>query len=83
MADHLGLSTRQLHRRCIPIFGYGPRRLTRILRMGRALEKARAGTPLAQVAAACHYADQAHFCREVRTLTKTTPARLLQELNRR
>jgi AraC-like DNA-binding protein len=83
MADHLGLSTRQLHRRCIPVFGYGPRRLARILRMGRALERARAGTPLAQVAATCRYVDQAHFCREVRTLTQTTPARLLQELDRR
>ena len=83
MADHLGLSTRQLHRRCLPVFGYGPRRLTRILRMGRALERARAGMPLAQVAATCRYADQAHFCREVRTLTKTTPARLVQKLDRR
>jgi AraC-like DNA-binding protein len=83
MADYLGLSTRQLHRRCIPVFSYGPRRLARILRMGRALEKVRAGTPLAQVAATCRYVDQAHFCREVRALTRTTPARLLQELNRR
>jgi AraC-like DNA-binding protein len=82
MADRLGLSARQLHRRCVPVFGYGPRRLSRILRMGRALERARAGMPLAQVAASCCYVDQAHFCREVRALTKTTPARLLQELNR-
>jgi AraC-like DNA-binding protein len=83
MADHLGLSTRQLHRRCIPVFGYGPRRLTRILRMGRALEGARAGMPLAHVAATFRYVDQAHFCREVRALTRTTPARLLRELDRR
>jgi AraC-like DNA-binding protein len=82
MADHLGLSARQLHRRCIPVFGYGPRRLTRILRMGRALERARAGMPLAHVAATCRYVDQAHFCREVRALTRTTPARLLQGLDR-
>ena len=68
MADYLGLITRQLHRRCIPVFGYGPQRLARILWMGCALEKARAGTPLAQVAATYLYADQAHFCRKVRAL---------------
>jgi AraC-like DNA-binding protein len=82
MAERLGLSARQLHRRCLPVFGYGPRRLTRIQRMSRALEHARAGAPLAQVAAACRYVDQAHFCREVQALAGTTPARLLQELDR-
>lgn len=83
MAKWLGLSTRQLHRRCLPVFGYGPRRLARILRMGRALEKARAGAPLAHVAATCRYVDQAHFCREVRALAGTTPAQLLHALDAR
>jgi len=82
MAERLGLSARQLHRRCLPVFGYGPRRLTRIQRMSRALEQARAGAPLAHVAATCRYVDQAHFCREVQALAGTTPARLLQELDR-
>lgn len=80
MADRMGLSARQLHRRCLPVFGYGPRRLARVLRLGRALEEARAGAPLAQVAADCCYADQAHLSREVRALAGTTPARLLREL---
>jgi AraC-like DNA-binding protein len=74
MAEHLGYSPRQLHRRCLPVFGYGPRRLSRILRLGRALDQARLGVPLAQVAATCGYADQAHFSREVRDLTGSTPA---------
>jgi AraC-like DNA-binding protein len=82
MADRLGLGTRQLHRRCLPVFGYGPRRLARVLRLGRSLEVARSGAPLAQVAADCGYADQAHLSREVRDLTGTTPTRLLQELGR-
>jgi AraC-like DNA-binding protein len=80
MADRLGLGTRALHRRCLPVFGYGPRRLARVLRLGRSLEAARAGAPLAQVAADCGYVDQAHLSREVRDLTGTTPTRLLQEL---
>jgi AraC-like DNA-binding protein len=80
MADRLGLGARQLHRRCLPVFGYGPRRLARVLRLGRSLEAARGGAPLAQVAADCGYVDQAHLSREVRDLTGTTPTRLLQEL---
>lgn len=80
MADRLGLSARHLHRRCLPIFGYGPRRLSRVLRLGRAVGQARSGTPLAQVAAGCGYADQAHLCREVGDLGGTTPRALLREL---
>jgi AraC-like DNA-binding protein len=77
MADELGLSTRQLHRRCLPVFGYGPRRLSRILRMTRALDAARAGQALAEVAAEHGYADQAHLTREVTELAGTPPAALL------
>jgi AraC-like DNA-binding protein len=83
MAERLGLSVRHLHRRCLPVFGYGPRRLARILRLGRALDQARAGTPLAQVAAGCGYADQAHVSCVVRALTATTPTGLLRELRGR
>jgi AraC-like DNA-binding protein len=80
MAERAGLSARQLHRRCLPLFGYGPRRLARVLRLGRALEAARRGAPLAQVAAGCGYADQPHLSREMRALAGATPAGLLREL---
>jgi AraC-like DNA-binding protein len=79
MADRLGLGARQLHRRCLPLFGYGPRHLARVVRLNRALADARLGTPLAAVAAGCGYADQAHLSREVRALTGTTPSRLVQD----
>jgi AraC-like DNA-binding protein len=79
MADRLGLGARQLHRRCLPLFGYGPRHLARVVRLTRALNAARRGTPLAAVAAGCGYADQAHLTREVRALVGTTPTGLLQE----
>jgi AraC-like DNA-binding protein len=82
MAEQLGMSARQLHRRCLPVFGYGPRRLARVLRMGRALDEARAGLPLASVAADCGYADQAHLSREVRALAGDTPMALVRELGR-
>ncbi|AVT38213.1 helix-turn-helix domain-containing protein [Plantactinospora sp. BB1] len=67
-ADALGLGTRQLHRRSLALFGYGPKTLARILRLRRALALARAGTPAAEVAARTGYADQAHLSREVRSL---------------
>jgi AraC-like DNA-binding protein len=79
MADRLGLGVRQLHRRCLPLFGYGPRLLARVMRLNRALESARMGTPLAAVAVGCGYADQAHLSREVRALVGTTPSDLLRE----
>lgn len=80
MADRLGLSTRQLHRRCLSSFGYGPRRLTRVLRLSRLCDERGSSVPLAQLAHATGYADQAHLSREVRELAGTTPARLVQLL---
>lgn len=82
MADRVGLSARHLHRRCLPIFGYGPRRLARVRRLGRAVDASRTGAPLALVAAECGYADQAHLSRETRALAGTTPSALLREISR-
>ena len=64
----MGLNERRLHRRCLAAFGYGPKTLARILRMNRAVDLARAGTPFATVAVAAGYADQAHLARDVRAL---------------
>jgi AraC-like DNA-binding protein len=68
VADAVGLSDRQLHRRSLVAFGYGPKVLARILRLQRALGLARAGTPFSAAAAEAGYADQAHLAREVRAL---------------
>ncbi|MFF3667577.1 helix-turn-helix domain-containing protein [Microtetraspora malaysiensis] len=68
VADAAGLSERQLHRRSLPAFGYGPKTLMRILRMDRALTLARTGVPYAAVAGRTGYADQAHLSREVKAL---------------
>jgi AraC-like DNA-binding protein len=67
-AWEVGLSERQLRRRSLAVFGYGPKTLARVLRMRRALGLARGGAPLAEVAARCGYADQAHLAREVKDL---------------
>lgn len=76
-ADELGVSARQLHRRSLAAFGYGPKTLARILRMRRALALARAGVPLAETAARAGYADQPHMARDVRNLAGAALSDLL------
>jgi AraC-like DNA-binding protein len=75
IADSLGLSERQLHRRSLAAFGYGPKTLARIRRMQRALAVP-APVGGAAVAAATGYADQAHLTREVRALAGVPFSRL-------
>jgi AraC-like DNA-binding protein len=79
LADELGLSERQLRRRCLELFGYGPKVLDRVLRLDRALVAARGGAPFALVAADAGYADQPHLAREVRALAGVPLGELLGE----
>lgn len=72
MSSAVGLSDRQLHRRSLDWFGYGPKTLSRILRLDTALGLARAGAPLAAVAAQCGYVDQSHLAGDTRALTGAT-----------
>ncbi|MFE1509979.1 helix-turn-helix domain-containing protein [Streptomyces sp. NPDC058726] len=76
-ADELGLGARQLHRRSLTAFGYGPKTLARILRLRRALALAGAGVPFAETAIRSGYADQPHLARDVRTLTGLSLSGLL------
>ncbi|MEV0378796.1 DUF6597 domain-containing transcriptional factor [Nonomuraea sp. NPDC050643] len=65
----LGFSERQLQRRSLTSFGYAPKTLQRIVRFQRALKLARAGVPLAEVAATAGYTDQAHLANDVKRLS--------------
>lgn len=77
LAAAVGLSERQLHRRCSTAFGYGPKTLHRVLRFQSALARARAGHDLARVAHECGYADQPHMARDVADLAGTSITTLL------
>jgi AraC-like DNA-binding protein len=79
LAGRLGLSERQLRRRCTDALGYGPKTLDRILRFQRfrALATRRRDVGLAQLAAVAGYADQAHLTRECRRLAGESPGALL------
>lgn len=78
LADALGLSARQLHRRSLAAFGYGPKVLHRVLRFDRAVELAWAGVPFADIAHRTGYADQAHLSREVRDLAGVPLGQLIR-----
>jgi AraC-like DNA-binding protein len=77
VADEVGVSERQLQRRCRTAFGYGPKTLHRVLRFQRALRLARGGGRLADVAAVAGYADQAHMARDTRRLAGVSLTDLL------
>src|SRR6185312_8292801 len=79
LARRAGLSERQLHRRCVTAFGYGPKTLDRILRLQRflALGRAEPTAGLARLAADAGYTDQAHLGHDCRALADATPAELI------
>lgn len=82
LADRLGLSERQLLRRCTAALGYGPKTLDRIFRFQRfrTLAERHRDWGLAQLAAAAGYADQPHLTRECARLADQTPAALVARL---
>lgn len=84
VAERLGVSERQLRRRCQAAVGYGPRTLTRVLRFRRFLTRVDAGedADLAGVAADAGYADQAHMSRESARLGGLPPSALARARHR-
>ena len=79
VAADVGLSMRQLRRRCHSAVGYGPKTLQRVLRFRRFVSRID-GCPdvldLAAIAVEAGYADQAHLTRECGKLSGLTPAAL-------
>jgi AraC-like DNA-binding protein len=77
VADELGVSERQLHRRTVGAVGYGPKMLARVARIRRLISLT--GLPLAARSLAAGYSSQAHMNDEVRRLTGVTPVRFLED----
>jgi hypothetical protein len=67
-------SERQARRRFVVAVGYGPAVYRRVLRFQRAVALAPRAPPLADLAAAAGYADQAHLARECRALAGLPPS---------
>jgi AraC-like DNA-binding protein len=82
VAGEVGLSLRQLRRRCHAAVGYGPKTLQRVLRFRRFVSHIDACPDvldLATIAAEAGYADQAHLTRECGKLSGLTPAALARQ----
>ena len=78
LAADLGWSPRRLIARFRDHVGLPPKAAARVIRLDRAVSGLRSGTPrIAEVAAACGYADQAHLGRELRELGGVTPGQLV------
>jgi AraC-like DNA-binding protein len=79
LAADLGWSPRRLIDRFRDHVGLPPKAAARVIRLDRAVSALRSGTPrIAEVAAACGYADQAHLGRELRELGGVTPGQLIR-----
>ncbi len=77
LATELGWSPRRLIDRFRDHVGLPPKAAARVIRLDRAVSALRGGAPrIAEVAAACGYADQAHLARELRELGGVTPSQL-------
>ena len=82
VAAEIGLSLRQLRRRCQAVVGYGPKTLQRVLRFRGFVSRVDARPEvldLAAIAAEAGYADQAHLTRECGRLSGLTPAALARQ----
>jgi AraC-like DNA-binding protein len=78
LAADLGWSPRRLIDRFRDHVGLPPKAAARVIRLDRAVSALRSGAPrIAEVAAACGYADQAHLGRELRELGGITPGQLV------
>ena len=78
LAADLGWSPRRLIERFRDHVGLPPKAAARVIRLDRAVAALRSGTPrIAEVAAACGYADQAHLGRELRELGDVTPRQIV------
>ncbi|MEU6370057.1 helix-turn-helix domain-containing protein [Streptomyces sp. NPDC046931] len=78
LARDVGWSQSQLERRFVQQIGVTPKTAARIVRLRRSLGLLSRGRPAAEVAVLAGYYDQAHFSREIKTMTGS-PARLLQK----
>ena len=75
LASHMGINTRQMHRKITSILGQTPVSFIRYAKIQYACEllDKSPGTPLKNVAIDCGFADYSHFARVFKEITETTP----------
>jgi AraC-like DNA-binding protein len=75
VAGEVGWSARHLAQQFTSAVGVTPKTAGRLMRFHRSVTMISGGTPIADAAAVCGYADQAHLTREWRRMAGVTPAR--------
>lgn len=84
LAEHLGISRKHLNALFKREIGLSPKRFASTLRFAAAVERlsrpCRAPPSLADLAADCGYADQAHFSRDFKAFTGETPQALRRRI---
>lgn len=86
LARELGISHDALEKRFRRVVGTTPKQLASLLRLRRAIDAYRAGTPLTRLAVDAGYFDQSHFSRELRAvagLTSMTPGHFFRAMEHR
>jgi transcriptional regulator GlxA family with amidase domain len=78
MAGQCGVRRERIHRVMKRWIGMSPSDYLRTVRLHRAKDMLLRGQPVASVAAACGFADQAHFTRWFRRAFGYTPGDLVQ-----
>lgn len=74
MARQAGMSLRHLERQFKAEVGLPPKTYARLVRLQAALRELGTGRPLADVALACNYYDQAHMANDFARLADTSPS---------
>jgi AraC-like DNA-binding protein len=82
LASDVGASRRQLERDFHQWLGTSPSQYARLIRFQRAAAAIAGGAAIADAAADCGYADQAHLTRSTRTLAGSTPRALQRDRQR-
>jgi len=74
IAHQAGVSLRHLERQFNADVGLPPKAYARLVRLQEALRRVGTGRPLADIAIACGYYDQAHMANDFARLAETSPA---------
>jgi AraC-like DNA-binding protein len=82
LAADMGVGTRQLERRFRERVGLGPKRFAKVLRFQSVFRRSLVDErPWAALALDCGYFDQAHFIRDFKSFTGSSPSRLFSTEN--
>jgi transcriptional regulator GlxA family with amidase domain len=82
IAERCGVTSRTLRNVLLSETGLSPKHIARIVRVRRALQLLR-GEGAAPRSAGDNFADQAHMCREFRTLLGATPGHISRKMDAR